>query len=245
MTSDRPILLLTGAAQGIGHATVAHFSAAGWEIITAAPEDVPAHCRRDPNWSHHIAADLTAADGLAAFVADALAKLDGRPLTALVNNAAISPRAVDRDRVGCLAGSLAAWHKVFELNLFVPLKLARAFAGSLAKARDRAAIVNVTAIAGQSIHPFDGSAYSTSKAALRALTREMAVEFGQIGVRVNAVAPGDLEQDEAAQILIPRIPLHRLCRPEDVAAAIHYLCSTDAAYVTGAELLVTGGRHLW
>ena len=87
---------------------------------------------------------------------------------------------------------------MFQLNFFVPLMLARGFAAALA--RGKGAIVNVTSIAGHAVHPFAGSAYSTSKAALSALTREMAVEFAQLGVRVNAVAPGrDRDRDAVAR----------------------------------------------
>jgi NAD(P)-dependent dehydrogenase (short-subunit alcohol dehydrogenase family) len=83
---------------------------------------------------------------------------------------------------------------------------------------------------------------------LSALTREMAVEFAQLGVRVNAVAPGEIETamlSPETEVLIPRIPLHRLGKPEDVASTIFYLCSSDSAYVTGTEIFVTGGQHLY
>jgi NAD(P)-dependent dehydrogenase (short-subunit alcohol dehydrogenase family) len=98
------------------------------------------------------------------------------------------------------------------------------------------------------VHPFAGSAYSTSKAALSALTREMAVEFAQINVRVNAIAPGEIETamlSPETEVLLPRIPLHRLGQPEDVASAIYYLCSPESTYVTGTEIFVTGGQHLY
>ena len=123
---------------------------------------------------------------------------------------------------------------MFQLNFFTPLTLARGLAAPLA--RGKGAIVNVTSIAGHAVHPFAGSAYSTSKAALSALTREMAVEFAELGVRVNAVAPGEIETamlSPETEVLIPRIPLHRLGTPEDVASAIFYLCAADSAYVTG------------
>ena len=69
-----------------------------------------------------------------------------------------------------------------------------------------------------------------------------------MGVRVNAVAPGEIETamlSPDTEVLIPRIPLHRLGAPEDVAAAIFYLCSEDSDYVTGTEIFVTGGQHLY
>ena len=244
--SSRPTLVLTGASRGIGHATVKRFGEAGWRVITCSREDVPADCRRDPAWSHHITADLSDAQSLAHFVDAALTALGGDGLNALVNNAGVSPKTPIKERLGCLNGDLAAWREVFELNFFAPLALARGLAAPLARAKG--AIVNVTSIAGHAVHPFAGSAYSTSKAALSALTREMAVEFAQINVRVNAIAPGEIETamlSPETEVLLPRIPLHRLGQPEDVASAIYYLCSPESTYVTGTEIFVTGGQHLY
>jgi len=246
MESVRKTLLLTGASRGIGHATVQRFSSAGWRIITSSREDVPAECKRDPNWTHHIPADLAVPAEVERFIAEVRDLLGEEALDALVNNAGVSPKTPFRERLGVLNGEIAAWHEVFQLNFFTPLSLARGLAASLARAKG--AIVNVTSIAGHAVHPFAGSAYSTSKAALSALTREMAVEFGQLGVRVNAVAPGEIETQMLSpetEVLIPRIPLQRLGDPEDVAAAILYLCSPDSSYVTGTEIFITGGQHLY
>jgi len=245
MTEHRKTVILTGASRGIGHATVKRFSDEGWRIITCSRDAVPAECRRDPNWAHHVTADLAERASLEDFVAEAGGLLEGGGLDALVNNAAVSPKTAFKERLGILNGELEGWRQVFELNLFAPLALARGFAVPLRKAKG--AIVNITSIAGHAIHPFAGSAYSTSKAALSALTREMAVEFAGIGVRVNAVAPGEIETDmigEEYEALIPRIPMHRMGRPEEVASAVFRLCTEDFGYVTGTEIFVTGGPHL-
>ncbi len=246
MEEQHKTMILTGASRGIGHATVKRFSDEGWRIITCSREAVPDDCRRDPNWTHHVTADLTEPAGLEAFVAEAGALLGDGPLGALVNNAAVSPKTDFRERLGILNGDLAGWRQVFELNLFAPLALARGFAVPLRKGKG--CIVNITSIAGHAFHPFAGSAYSTSKAALSALTREMAVEFAEIGVRVNAVAPGEIETamiGEEYEALIPRIPMHRMGQPEEVASAVFRLCTSDFGYVTGTEIFVTGGQHLY
>jgi len=238
-------LVLTGASRGIGHATVKRFSDEGWRIVTCSREEVPADCKRDPNWTHHIVVDLAEPASVEAFAKEALAILGGGTLHALVNNAAISPKTAFKERLGCLNGDLAEWRRVYELNFFAPLALSRGLAPALAKGKG--SIVNVTSIAGHAIHPFAGSAYSTSKAALSALTREMAVEFAEIGVRVNAVAPGEIETAMIGpeyDSLIPRIPLHRLGMPEEVASVVFQLCAGDFSYVTGTEIFVTGGQHL-
>ncbi len=242
----RPLLILTGASRGIGHATVKRFSAEGWRIVTCSRDEVPEECKRDPNWSHHITTDLADPAGVTAFIEQSIRIIGEGPLNALVNNAAISPKTSFKERLGCLNGDPSAWRRVFELNFFAPLALSRGFAAPLA--RGKGAIVNITSIAGHAIHPFAGSAYSTSKAALSALTREMAVEFAELGVRVNAVAPGEIETAMTGpeyESLIPRIPLHRMGRPEEVAAAVYRLCTEDFGYVTGTEIFVTGGQHLY
>jgi NAD(P)-dependent dehydrogenase (short-subunit alcohol dehydrogenase family) len=246
MEDSRRNLLLTGASRGIGHATVKRFSDAGWRIVTVSREAVPAECKRDPNWTHHITADLAVPADAHGVIEQARVLLADEPLHALVNNAGFSPKAPSKERLGCLNGEIDDWRGVFELNFFTPLALARGLAGALA--RGKGTIVNITSIAGHYVHPFAGSAYSTSKAALSALTREMAAEFGALGVRVNAVAPGEIATamlSPETEILIPRIPLHRLGTPEDVAAAIFYLCGLDSAYVTGTEIFVTGGQHVY
>jgi NAD(P)-dependent dehydrogenase (short-subunit alcohol dehydrogenase family) len=245
MAGERKVLVLTGASRGIGHATVQRFSDAGWRIITCSRDAVPPECKRDPNWSHHITADLGDADDLDSFVAEAKEAAGGK-LHALVNNAGMSPKTPSGERLGSLNGEIADWHRVFHLNFFVPLRLSRAFAPALACGKG--AIVNVTSIAGHHVHPFAGSAYSTSKAALSALTREMAADFAKLGVRVNAVAPGEIETamlSPETAVLLPRIPLHRLGVPADVAGTIFFLCSDDAAYVTGTEISVNGGQHIY
>jgi NAD(P)-dependent dehydrogenase (short-subunit alcohol dehydrogenase family) len=98
------------------------------------------------------------------------------------------------------------------------------------------------------VHPYAGVAYASSKAALLTLTREMAAEFAPLGVRTNAISPGEI----ATTILSPgtaafadrEVPMHRLGKPDEVAAAIHFLCSEAASYVTGSELHVNGGQHV-
>ncbi len=239
-------MVLTGASRGIGHATVKRFSDEGWRIITCSREVVPEECKRDPNWTHHITADLARPADTDRFIEEANRIIGEGALQALINNAAVSPKTSFSERLGCLNGDVEAWRDVFELNFFAPLKLARGFAKVLH--RGRGAIVNITSIAGHAIHPFASSAYSTSKAALSALTRELAVEFASLGVRVNAVAPGEIETGMIGpeyEALIPRIPMHRMGRPEEVASAVYRLCTADFGYVTGTEIFVTGGQHLF
>jgi len=246
MSEERKTVIVTGASRGIGHATAMLFLERGWRIITCSRDDIPAECERDPNWTTHIPTDLADAASIQNFIEQANAALDGGPLHGLVNNAGMSPKAPFKERLGCLNGDLDAWREVFELNFFATLKLSRGFASALHKGKG--AIVNITSIAGHAIHPFAGSAYSISKAALSAMTRELANEFAALDVRVNAVAPGEIETDMVQpeyEVLIPRIPLERMGTPKDVAGAIYFLCSEDAGYITGTEIWATGGQHMF
>ncbi len=247
--SERRTVILTGASRGIGHATVKRFSDEGWNIVTCSRDAVPEHCKRDPNWTAHIPTDLADAASVDAFIDQAKDLLPDGQLHALVNNAAVSPKTDFSERLGCLNGTIDDWREVFELNFFAPLMLARGFAQPLAQTAEQGAcIVNITSIAGHAIHPFAGSAYSTSKAALSALTRELAVEFAQMNVRVNAVAPGEIETEmigDEYEPLINRIPMRRMGTAAEVAATVYQLCNPDFAYVTGSEVFVTGGQHLY
>ena len=243
---DRRTVILTGASRGIGHATARRFSDAGWRVITCSRDDVPAECLIGDTGHRHIVADLGDGKSLDGFIDEANAVLGDDPLHGLVNNAGVSPKTDFKERLGCLNGAIDQWREVFELNFFAPLRLGRGFAAALH--RGEGAIVNVTSIAGHRVHPFAGSAYATSKAALSALTREMAAEFAHLSVRVNAVAPGEIETamlSPETEVMIPRIPLRRLGVPADVAGAIYYLCSDDAAYVSGTEIMVAGGQHVF
>ena len=109
------------------------------------------------------------------------------------------------------------------------------------------AVVNVSSIAGSRVHPFAGSAYATSKAALAALTREMAADFAPRGIRVNAISPGEIDTailSPGTEKLIEEIPMRRLGQPEEVAKAIYFLCTDQSSYINGAEISIDGGQHV-
>jgi NAD(P)-dependent dehydrogenase (short-subunit alcohol dehydrogenase family) len=167
-------------------------------------------------------------------------------LNALVNNAAISPKDSEGGRLGVKETDAELWNRVFRVNLFSTALLARGLFEELREAHG--AIVNVTSIAGSRVHPFAGVAYATSKAALAALTREMAHDFGPYGVRVNAIAPGEIDTSilspGTAEIVEQEIPMRRLGTPEEVAQTVLYLCTSNASYINGAEIHINGGQHV-
>ncbi len=243
-SNSRKTLLLTGASRGIGHATVKRFSSAGWRVISCSRQPFPEDCPWEAGPEDHIQLDLSSPDDTMRAVEEIKARVDGR-LDALVNNAGISPKGPGGARLNTLTTSLRDWGKVFHVNFFSSVVLARGLFDELVAAQG--AIVNVTSIAGARVHPFAGAAYATSKAALAALTREMAADFGPHGVRVNAIAPGEIETailSPGTEKLAETIPLRRLGRPEEVARTIYYLCTPESSYVTGVEIEINGGQHV-
>ncbi|WP_027577643.1 SDR family NAD(P)-dependent oxidoreductase [Bradyrhizobium sp. WSM1743] len=244
---EQKAMLLTGASRGIGHATAKLFSEAGWRIISCARQAFDGErCPWHEGDEDHVQIDLSNHRMLPRAIAEVKKRLAGAPLHALVNNAGVSPKTPAGDRMTSLTTSTETWMRVFHLNLVAPILLAQGLFDELRAASG--SIVNVTSIAGSRVHPFAGSAYATSKAALASLTREMAHDYAPHGIRVNAIAPGEIRTDmlspDTEARLVPSIPLRRVGTPDEVAKVIFFLCSDAASYVTGAEVPVNGGQHL-
>jgi NAD(P)-dependent dehydrogenase (short-subunit alcohol dehydrogenase family) len=239
----KKVALITGAARGIGLATAARFLEDGWRV---AMLDVLGEAVREA------AAGLQRADDTLALEAD-VANPDavlfavqrawqhfGR-IDALVNNAGI---AVFKPM---LEVSLEEWQRVLAVNLTGPFLMTQAVA-PIMRDQGGGAIVNVTSISGLRASTLR-VAYGTSKAALAHLTRQQAVELAQYGIRVNAVAPGPVDTAMAKAVHTPEIradyhdhiPLNRYGLERELADAIFFLCSEQAAYITGQELAVDGG----
>ncbi len=247
--NDQPrrTLLLTGASRGIGHASVKRFSAAGWRVITCSRHPFPENCPWDMGPEDHIQVDLANPADTERAIAEIKTRLENGELHALVNNAGISPKSTEgAPRLSSLATEIEVWQQVFQVNFFAPIMLARGLVEELKKAQG--SVVNVTSIAGTRVHPFAGSAYATSKAALASLTREMAFDFGPLGIRVNAIAPGEINTKMLSpgteDIVDTQIPLHRLGTTDEVAKIIYVLCTETSSYVHGAEIHINGGQHI-
>jgi len=242
----RRALLLTGASRGIGHATVKRFSAAGWRVITCSRHAFPENCPWEMGPEDHIQVDLASPEHTLRAISEVKQRLENGELHALVNNAAISPKADGGKRLSSIETTLDVWDHVFRVNFFAPIMLARGLVEELKSAKG--SVVNVTSIAGSRVHPFAGAAYATSKAALAALTREMAADFGPLGIRVNAIAPGEIDtailSPGTSDIVAHQIPMHRLGTPDEVAKIIYVLCTDTSSYVNGAEIHINGGQHV-
>lgn len=247
MVNDTPrkTLLLTGASRGIGHATVKKFSEEGWRVIGCSRQPFSDKCPWPNGEADHVQVDLSDPNQTIAAIKDIKSRLNGGPLNALVNNAGVSPKGEDGARLSTMDTDLMTWGKVFHVNFFAAVVLARGLKDELVKGQG--AVVNVTSIAGSRVHPFAGAAYATSKAALAALTREMAHDFGPLGVRVNAIAPGEVETSilsEGTDKIVDALPLRRLGQPLEVAETVFFLCSEKSSYISGTEIEVNGGQHV-
>ncbi|HSC98512.1 MAG TPA: SDR family oxidoreductase [Casimicrobiaceae bacterium] len=244
MTSRRTAII-TGASRGIGHAVAMRFHNEGWRVITVSRTPPPGACP----WSRertHVLLDLSDLDNVVRCIEIMREMLTDGALAALVNNAGISPKAADGTRLNSLVTDIATWQAMYNTNFYAPLLMTRGFARELSKAGG--AVVNLTSIAASRVHPFAGSAYATSKAALAALTREMAYDMAPLGVRVNAIAPGEIDTailSPGTPAIVERdIPMRRLGTTEEAADLIHFLCSPRSSYVTGTEIPINGGQHV-
>lgn len=237
------VALVTGAARGIGLAVAQWFLNDGWNVAlldnnadTLFPA-VKALQQADRVMAVH--ADVSVPDQVIKAVADVDARF-GR-IDALVNNAGV---AVFK-RIGMT--TFEEWRYVMGTNLDGPFLCVQAVAPVMLRGGG-GSVVNIASISGLRASTMR-VAYGTSKAAIIHLTKQQAIEYGDAGIRVNAVAPGPVETEMAKQVhdetirrdYFDAIPLKRYGTVEEIAGAVGYLCSPAAAYVNGQTLAVDGG----
>jgi NAD(P)-dependent dehydrogenase (short-subunit alcohol dehydrogenase family) len=242
-TEPQKVVLVTGAARGIGLATAKRFLADGWR---AALLDIDGENLQrtyaaigKPNATLAITCDVADPMGVPRAFA-ALAERFGR-LDALVNNAGI---AVFKP---ILDVTYEDWSRVLAVNLTGPYLCTQA-AAPLMRDSGGGAIVNITSISGLRASTLR-TAYGTSKAGLAHLTQQQAVELAPLGIRVNAVAPGPVDTAMAKAVHTPdiraayhdAIPLNRYGLETELAEAIFFLCSERSSYITGQTIAVDGG----
>jgi NAD(P)-dependent dehydrogenase (short-subunit alcohol dehydrogenase family) len=237
------VAVVTGSARGIGLAIAQKFLAEGWRVSLLDIDDETlrltekALARPDDVLAFHC--DVAVPDQVANAVDATLARF-GR-IDALINNAGI---AVFKP---VLETSFAEWSRVLDVNLSGAFICTQACAPAMLEAGG-GAIVNITSISGVRASTLR-TAYGTSKAALNHLTKQLAAELGNVGIRVNSVSPGPVDTAMAKQVHTPdiragyhdAIPLNRYGQEEELAEAVFFLCSDKASYVNGAALNVDGG----
>jgi 3-oxoacyl-[acyl-carrier protein] reductase len=232
--------LVTGGSGAIGSATVHALAAAGWPVVVHYGRGadragaVVAAVREAGGTAEAITADLADPAAPGRLLEDAVEALG--PVRVLVNNAGITNdnlamQLTDED-----------WQSVIDVDLTAAFRLIRPALKTMIRAR-WGRIVNVSSVIALKTNPGQAN-YAAAKAGLLGLTRSVAAEVARRNVTVNAIAPGFVESEMTAGLmegLVDHIPARRAGRPEEIAAAIRFLASPEASYVTGSTLVVDGG----
>ena len=246
MRLENKVAIVTGAGQGIGAVTAKRFAAEGARVVLAS---------RRLNMLEAIVAEIEAAGGTA--IACATDISDEAAVAQLVTNTLSAYGKLDivvNNAVLAVPGMLSsqsskAWRQNFHVSLDGAMFLMREAYPHL-RASDGGAVVNVASVCGL-LGTAGMSGYSAAKAGMLALTRNAAIEWGKKNIRVNSVVPGvfltpptqGLMPDEESQALTAKsVPIGRIGDPMECANAILFLASDEASYITGADLVVDGGR---
>jgi 3-oxoacyl-[acyl-carrier protein] reductase len=236
---DGKVALVTGGSRGIGAAISRELAKAGARVaLNYRAGQEAADEIADEVGGLAVQADVSNPEDVQALIERVEGELGA--IDALVNNAGVTrdtliARMTDDD-----------WQTVIDTNLRGTFNTSRAVSRKMLRRR-AGSIVNLSSVVG--VHGNPGQAnYAASKAGIIGLTKALARELGSRGVRVNAIAPGyisteltDVLPEEARGLILQNTPLGRLGEPEDVARAVRFLCSDEAAFITGEVLLVDGG----
>lgn len=238
------VALVTGASRGIGEAIAARLAGEGARVIgTATTEEGAARITASlaANGGRGVVLDVTSQASIDAVVADIDAK-EG-PIGILCNNAGIT-----RDML-LLRMKVPDWDAVIDTNLASVFRLSKAVLRGMMKAK-RGRIISIASVVGLTGNPGQAN-YAAAKAGMIGFSKSLAREVGSRGITVNVVAPGFIDTDMTRSLdeaqresLNAQIPLARLGQPADVAAAVAFLASSQAAYITGETLHVNGGMYM-
>ncbi len=240
------IAFVTGASRGIGRACALSLASAGHKVVLAARdvqklEAVKEEIQAAGGSASVVSLDLASEDSIKAAFAQAVQ--EAGPITILVNNAGITKDGL------AMRMKRVDWDAVLQTNLTGSFLCIQAVMQGMLKER-WGRIINIASVVGESGNAGQAN-YVASKAGLIGLTKSLAIELGSRNVTVNAVTPGFIAtdmtavlSDEVKQKLLAVIPLKRLGSAEDVAAAVKFLASEEAGYITGSVLKVNGGMYM-
>lgn len=238
------IALVTGASRGIGKAIAEQLAASGATVIGTATSDGGAASITEYLSSFGgkgMCLNVTDADSIAAVMKSINDEFGA--VTILVNNAGIT-----KDNLLMMMKE-DQWNDIIETNLTSIYRLSKAVIRSMMKAR-KGRIINIASVVGLTGNPGQTN-YSATKAGMLGFTKSLAREIGSRNITVNCVAPGFIDTDMTRELpeeqraaLIAQIPLSRLGDPADIAAAVSFLASPAAAYITGETINVNGGMYM-
>ena len=243
------IAVVTGGMGGLGEAICVKLFDMGFRVVTT----YSSHNIRAEQWLKDMKAQKRDFYAVQADVADydscqkAVAKImaDVGPIDVLVNNAGITRDTTFKKM------DKAAWDAVMKTNLDSVFNMTKPVCDGMVD-RGWGRIINVSSVNGQK-GAFGQTNYSAAKAGMHGFTKALALEVARKGVTVNTISPGyigtkmvmAIPKDVLDSKIIPQIPLGRLGKPEEVAGLVAYLCSDEAAFVTGANIAINGGQHMY
>jgi NAD(P)-dependent dehydrogenase (short-subunit alcohol dehydrogenase family) len=243
------VAVVTGGNRGIGRAIARSFAEAGASVAIAARDEdrsapVVTELESLGRRATSVRTDVTNRDDVSAMVSEVTRQLG--PIDVLVNNAGIGFHA------DALTLPDQDWQRLFATNLDGVWKTSQVVGAGMVE-RGHGSIINIGSISGLIINrPQWHAPYGISKAAVHHLTRSLAAEWAQSGVRVNAIAPGyvqteiaDIDLPEYRHYWIDEVPMQRYAQPEEIAPTAVYLASDASSFVTGSLIVVDGGYTLW